>query len=151
MAAVLLRVWLFMAIVGALGPGRANAASDPENPYWPCIQRKVPEISAGMVWVGPAVLEDDRRWRESREIADLVARISTRRMPVEEAYAGLNALCAPDSPSAAGPDLVYRNYANAPKTLDPAPLAEAGPFIDKAGAIVCGPGSARTGALRRVN
>ncbi len=33
-APVLLRVRLFMAIVGALGPGRANAAGDPENPYW---------------------------------------------------------------------------------------------------------------------
>ncbi len=93
-AAVLLRVWLFMAIVGALGPGRANAASDPENPYRPCIQRKVPEISAGMVWVGPAVLEDDRRWRESRGIANLVARISTRRMPVEEAYAEIDRFAA---------------------------------------------------------
>lgn len=94
MAAVLLRVWLCVAILGALGPGRALAASDPENPYWPCIQRKVPEISAGMVWVGPTVPEGDRRWRESREIADLVARISTRRMPVEKAYAEIDGFAA---------------------------------------------------------
>jgi hypothetical protein len=83
-----------MAILGALGPGRAHGASDPENPYWPCIQRKVPEISAGMVWVGPTVPEGDRRWRESREIADLVARISTRRMPVEKAYAEIDGFAA---------------------------------------------------------
>ncbi len=37
--------------------------------------------------------------------------------------------------SAAGPDFVYRNYANALKTLDSAPMAEAGPVIDKAGAL----------------
>lgn len=53
--------------------------------------------------------------------------------------------------SAAGPDFVYRNYANAPKTLASAPMAEAGPFIDQAGAIVSGVGSAGAGALRRVN
>ena len=75
MAAILLRAWLFAAILGAIGAGRADAASDPENPNWPCIQRKMPEISTGMVWAGPAVLEGDRRWRESPEIADLVGRI----------------------------------------------------------------------------
>ncbi len=94
MAAILLRAWLFMAIVGALGAGRAQAASDPENPYWPCIQRKVPEVSAGMVWEGPAVREGDRRWRETPEIADLVGRIWKRRMPVEEAYAEIDRFAA---------------------------------------------------------
>jgi len=53
--------------------------------------------------------------------------------------------------SAAEPDFVYRNYANAPKTLASAATAEAGPFIDQAGAIVSGAGSAGAGALRRVN
>lgn len=53
--------------------------------------------------------------------------------------------------SVAGPDFVYRNYANALKTLDLAPMAEAGPVIDKAGAIVSGAGSAGAGALRRVD
>ena len=37
--------------------------------------------------------------------------------------------------SAAEPDFVYRNYANAPKTLASAPMAEAGPFFDKAGVL----------------
>ncbi len=94
MAAILLRAWLFAAILGAIGAGRADAASDPENPNWPCIQRKMPEISAGMVWAGPAVLEGDRRWRESPEIADLVGRIWKRRMPVEEAYAEIDRFAA---------------------------------------------------------
>lgn len=42
---------------------------------------------------------------------------------------------AEDESSAAGPDFVYRNYANAPKTSDSAPLAAAGPSFDKAGAV----------------
>ncbi len=52
--------------------------------------------------------------------------------------------------STAGPDFVYRNYANAPKTLDPAPMAEAGPSIDQAGAMVLGAGAAEAGVLRQV-
>ncbi len=52
--------------------------------------------------------------------------------------------------STAGPNFVYRNYANAPKTLDPAPMAEAGPSIDQAGAMVLGAGAAEAGVLRQV-
>ncbi len=59
-------------------------AADPQDPDWPCIQRKVPEISAGMMWAGPQVDEKDRSWRESPPIAELAHRLAQRRMPVEQ-------------------------------------------------------------------
>ncbi len=60
-------------------------ATDPENPYWPCVQRKVPHISAGMMWGGPLVDESDRSWRKDSEVRDLVQTLSSRRVPIEEA------------------------------------------------------------------
>ena len=59
-------------------------AADPQDPDWPCIQRKVPEISAGMMWAGPQVDEKDRSWRESPPIAELAHRLAQRRMPIEQ-------------------------------------------------------------------
>ena len=63
-------------------PGRA---ADPESPDWPCIQRKVPEISAGMMWAGPPVQEDDRSWRRDEKLAALVGELAERRLPIEQA------------------------------------------------------------------
>ncbi len=64
-------------------PGPALAA-DPRYPDWPCNQIKVPEISIAAVWAGPAV--DDARavWQNDAEVADLVPRLSARRMPIEQ-------------------------------------------------------------------
>lgn len=65
-------------------------AADPNNPDWPCIQRKVPEISAGMVWAGPPVEEATAAWRQSQEIADLAQRLSQRRISLEDAHAEID-------------------------------------------------------------
>ena len=65
-------------------PGAA-LATDPENPHWPCVQRKVPHISAGMMWGGPLVDESDRSWRRDNEVRDLVETLSSRRLAIEEA------------------------------------------------------------------
>ena len=61
------------------------SATDPNNPYWPCVQRKVPHISAGMMWGGPLVDEKDRSWRKDSAVANLVETLSSRRLPIEEA------------------------------------------------------------------
>ena len=52
---------------------------------WPCIQHKVPEITAGMMWAGPEIDARDRRWQESPAIAPLAYRLAQRRLPIEEA------------------------------------------------------------------
>ncbi|TQV83115.1 hypothetical protein [Denitrobaculum tricleocarpae] len=78
---------LFAAVTAlAWSIGHSSAfATDPENPYWPCVQRKVPHISAGMMWGGPLVDESDRSWRKDGEVRDLVQTLSSRRVPIEEA------------------------------------------------------------------
>jgi hypothetical protein len=52
---------------------------------WPCVQRKVPTLSAGMMWAGPPITEDIADWREDREVASLVERLAVRRTSLEEA------------------------------------------------------------------
>lgn len=55
-----------------------------EDADWPCVQRLVPEVSAGMVWGGPAPgkLPD---WRSDKEISNLSDRLADRRLPAEDA------------------------------------------------------------------
>ena len=72
----------FFGLLAAMSPGRA---ADPESPDWPCIQRKVPEISAGMMWAGPPVQDQDRSWRRDEKLAVLVGELAERRLPIEEA------------------------------------------------------------------
>jgi len=82
------------AVAGLLlGPGVPWAA-DPEDPDWPCIQRKVPEISAGMVWAGPPVEGLEREWRAEAEVAALAQRIAARSTPVEDGKKAIEALAA---------------------------------------------------------
>lgn len=72
--------------LGLMCAAGAVLAADPVDPDWPCIQRKVPVISAGMMWAGPAVAENDRSWRDREELAVLVHDLSSRRLPIEDAY-----------------------------------------------------------------
>lgn len=66
-------------------------AEGAETSDWPCIQHKVPEISAGMMWSGPAIDERDRGWQESPEVAPLAYRLAQRRLPLEEAQKEIDA------------------------------------------------------------
>jgi hypothetical protein len=59
-----------------------GAAHDPD---WPCIQRKVPQLSVAAVWQGPPVDEALAQWRDDAEVAGLAAELTSRRVPVEEA------------------------------------------------------------------
>ena len=93
--ALILRGTLMLLCLGAAaGSWPARAAGDPANPDWPCIQRKVPEISAGMVWAGPKVQENGRAWKESPRLAALAGKISVRRLPIEEAQAEIDRFAA---------------------------------------------------------
>ena len=71
--------WIAAIALGFLGAGDAAIAAG-EDPDWPCIQRLVPEISAGMVWAGPP-LDEAPDWRDDSAISDLAARLTDRRLP----------------------------------------------------------------------
>ena len=85
---------LTLMLAAAFGAAESFAAADVQDPDWPCVQRKVPSISAGMVWDGPEIANDDKRWLEQADIGDLVGKIASRRMPLEEAYAMIDGFAA---------------------------------------------------------
>ena len=69
----------------ALMAGPAFAAGN-DDPDWPCVQRKIPALSAGMMWAGPPVDEAaEKTWSNDEELSALVARISARRTTLDEA------------------------------------------------------------------
>jgi hypothetical protein len=52
---------------------------------WPCVQRKVPVLSAGSVWSGPALDEKaGDSWRDDPEVAAMVAKLVSRRTAMED-------------------------------------------------------------------
>lgn len=78
------RLALALALALASAPDVGHAA-EAESPDWPCIQRKVPEISPAMVWDGPPVEELDADWRVDPVVGLLANRIALRRMRIEDA------------------------------------------------------------------
>ncbi len=72
---------LAAALAGVAAPSGA-AATDPD---WPCIQRKVPELSLGQIWNGPDLPAASAQWQSDKDIADLVEEIAARRVPLADA------------------------------------------------------------------
>jgi hypothetical protein len=52
---------------------------------WPCIQRKVPELSLAAVWNGPDLDEAIDEWNNDASVKELIPRLAARRTPMEEA------------------------------------------------------------------
>ena len=68
----------------AASPGMALAAAS-NDPDWPCIQRKVPELSIDQVWNGPEIPETAGNWNADPKIEDLVGELAARRNPLDAA------------------------------------------------------------------
>lgn len=60
-------------------------AAQGDDPDWPCIQRKVPELSLGQVWTGADLPQTARDWSKDPGISALVSELSARRVPLPEA------------------------------------------------------------------
>ena len=84
------------AFLVALWAGGAVAAepkvADP-NADWPCIQHKVAKLTSAQMWDGPAV-DDVEEWRDNEEIRKLIPTLTSRRVPMEEAAAAIEAFAA---------------------------------------------------------
>jgi hypothetical protein len=76
-----------LAGIAALGILRAGSgvAADAQDPDWPCIQRKVSEISPAQVWNGPPLGADEDAWRNDDALAGLAATIASRRTDLADA------------------------------------------------------------------
>ena len=78
-------VYLLAALGAAAGAARAQQGAGKTDPDWPCHQIKTPVFSLAAIWNGPPVDTELQAWRSDPELADLVAAMSQRRVPVEEA------------------------------------------------------------------
>jgi septal ring factor EnvC (AmiA/AmiB activator) len=72
-------LWL---LTGCLLPAAVSAA----DPDWPCQQRLVPDIAAGMIWSGPP-LDPKAKAADDPEIRHLAGDLAARRTPLEQATA----------------------------------------------------------------
>lgn len=76
--------WPPVALCGVLALACPAAAATGDEPDWPCVQRLVPEIAAGMIWAGPP-LDAVNGSAEEPEIRALAAELAARRVPLTEA------------------------------------------------------------------
>ncbi len=83
--------WL-PVILGAFAIASAHAAPPgAQDPDWPCMQIKVPELSVASVWAGPPIDAYRATWSSDPEIADLASRLMQRRLSLVEAQADITA------------------------------------------------------------
>lgn len=84
---------LLVALLCSAGV-RSAAGADSQDPDWPCIQRKVSEISPAQVWSGPPFDAVDKAWRDDDAVAELAAAIASRRTEMADAKAKIAAFAA---------------------------------------------------------
>jgi hypothetical protein len=94
------RAILAIAIMALLVSHATAQSGDKADPNWPCHQIKMPTYSLGAVWLGPELDLNSQSWRDDRDIADLEAKMTQRRIPiadVESAIADLKAKAGTDA------------------------------------------------------
>ncbi|WP_245483350.1 hypothetical protein [Mesorhizobium sp. M7A.F.Ca.US.002.01.1.1] len=62
--------------------GAAAANTDPD---WPCMQRKVPQLSLGQIWNGPELPATAKDWAKDPGVSALVDAVAARRTPIAQA------------------------------------------------------------------
>lgn len=75
---------LTIAAALSVAPSVASGAAN-QGPDWPCIQRKVPELSLGQIWNGPELPPAAKDWSKDKNIASMVEELAARRMPLADA------------------------------------------------------------------
>jgi len=79
--------WLASAALVAVLATATAATTAAEDSDWPCVQRKVPTISAGQVWTGPSLETVGDAWRQDADVIDLARLLASRRTGTAEADA----------------------------------------------------------------
>jgi hypothetical protein len=84
---MLSRTRAFLAIVSmivATPQASAQGGRPNADPDWPCQQIKTPTFSLAAIWAGPDIDLGSQAWRNEPEVADLAAKMTQRRVPIEE-------------------------------------------------------------------
>src|SRR5262245_52771199 len=74
-----------LVVAALLATAGAVLAASNKDPDWPCIQRKVPELSLGQVWNGPELPAAAKDWSKDGDISELVEEVAARRVPIADA------------------------------------------------------------------
>jgi len=81
---------VFLLTVCALAALPSSLRADPRYPDWPCVQPKVPELSAATMWNGPSIADVGDTWQNDAKVKDVVERIAARRTPLEDGRKAIN-------------------------------------------------------------
>jgi len=74
-----------LILAGAMLTGPALAAEED----WPCVQRRVAELSVAQMWAGPPIDPAKTRWRDDPSVASLVRSLASRRTSLDEASSAI--------------------------------------------------------------
>ncbi len=88
------RILLAAATIGTLIASTSGVHAARAQGDWPCVQREVPQISAGMVWTGGTIDAEDQSWTSEPRVAPKVLDVTSRRKTVEEAIAVVDEFAA---------------------------------------------------------
>lgn len=84
----------FASIALVAAPAFAeDAKPDAKKDEWPCIYRKVPELSAAMIWDGPQIT-DTTSWHKDDAIRKLSQYAISRRVKMEDVEAAIKKYAA---------------------------------------------------------
>jgi hypothetical protein len=82
---------LAASVLGMTAP--AFAAADPNNPDWPCVQKKVENLSPTAIWAGPPI-DNVKDWARDEKVAALVRTLAARKVPIDKATAAVKEYAA---------------------------------------------------------
>jgi hypothetical protein len=74
---------LVAAVLAMASAAGAVAAAQPVDPDWPCVQRKVPALTAAQMWDGPAPADGEA----DADLRELARQLAPRRVPVADVKA----------------------------------------------------------------
>jgi hypothetical protein len=87
----IIRVLIAAVTLGYAAFSSPAFSAQGDDPDWPCIQRKVPELSIGQIWTGPELPPQAADWSKDEVVSELVDDLAVRRLPLPEAQEKIKA------------------------------------------------------------
>lgn len=106
---------LATTLLALAGPALAQPKTDPD---WPCVQRKVANLSPGQFWTGPDLGAASTEWGNDNEAAALAQKIASRRTDLQEVDGLLDAYAGKLTDKAAREQGLTRVYAGVFEVLN---------------------------------